>query len=468
MSDTSRDLWSRLLGRQDGDSTNNLTGTAHGSETPLSNIPGYFPSGEEAARGPNSRENRFNSVAIGESIQGVGNWLNYLVIKPIIILLIVFGRILAKLMDILFFNDKHSIRARSLSNTTANNNLINDPIDRVNKFVRALEDNLTPEQQFSQNHSVNSLPPFFQGSYTQALYMAHQRAKFLFVYLTHPQNENSISMFDKIITNQEFVRLFNDNKELIIWGGDLTNPEAYQLANSLNVTKFPFLGLLCLTRSTTMSPQGPIKTSPKISLILKLQGSVSDSQDPHDIINNKFKRRMNKYNDELKLIRNELREKFTSQVMLKQQDINYQNSLIQDRLKKKAKEYEKLKKQYLAWIAPKFKAFQNSSPETARVAIKFPDGNRVILYFPAENSVEDIFTYVELHNGEYFDKEIVNNISDDEAEERFKEFKLVYTFQLQSPLPPKRVLNEFLRDGVKVKDVDFIYPSGLLLFQENE
>lgn len=381
---------------------------------------------------------------------------------------IIFGRILSKLLDILFFNDKHSIRTRSLSNTTANSNLINDPIDRVNRFVRALEDNLTPEQQFSQHYSVNSLPPFFQGSYTQALYMAHQRAKFLFVYLTHPQNENSISMFDKIITNREFVTLFNDNKELLIWGGDLTNPEAYQLANSLNVTKFPFLGLLCLTRSTTMSPQGPIKTSAKISLILKLQGSIADNQDPSEIINKKFKRRINKYSEELTLIRNELREKFMSQVMLKQQDINYQNSLAQDRLKKKAKEYEKLKKQYLTWIAPRFEAFQNSEPETARVAIKFPDGNRIILYFPAENSIEDIFTYIELHRGGYLGKDTVNNISDREAEEKFKDFQLIFTFELQCPLPPKRVLNDFLKEGKKVKDVDFIYPSGLLLYQESE
>ena len=87
--------------------------------------------------------------------------------------------------------------------------------------------------------------------------MATNRAKFLLVYLSNSQNENSSTIFNKVITNPDFISLFNSNPNILIWGGDLTNPEAYQLANSLNVTKFPFLGLLCLTKQQRCHNKGP-------------------------------------------------------------------------------------------------------------------------------------------------------------------------------------------------------------------
>lgn len=36
----------------------------------------------------------------------------------------------------------------------------------------------------------------------------------------------------------------------------------------------PSLVYFCLTRTTKMTPQGPTKTSPKISLVAKLQGNI--------------------------------------------------------------------------------------------------------------------------------------------------------------------------------------------------
>lgn len=443
-----------------------LASQTEGSSTPLNDLPGYFPNEEETQIRGRSSRNHFNSIRINESFKSFGQVINFLIIKPIILMLIVSFRLLAKLLNIIYFKDVHTARSRSLSNTTSNNNLMNDPIDRASKFVRALEDNLSPEQQFDQNHSVKSLPPFFQGSYTQALYMSHQKAKFLFVYLNNNQNENSSSIFDKIITNPKFVSLFSN--DIIIWGGDLTNPEAYQLANTLNVTKFPFLGLLCLTRSTTMSPQGPVKTSPKVSLILKIQGSISNNQDPNVVINNKFEKKIHKYEDELLLIRKELKDKFLSQVLLRQQDINYQNSLAKDRLRKQEKDYEKLKKEYLSWKSLYFENLKNNQvSDSARVAIKLQNGKRVTFHFPPDNFIDDIFTYVELYNGGYLNNHIDVKISDEEAIRKFKDFKLIFKFKLQSPLPPKQVLNDFLNNNVMIKNISCIYPNGLLMAQED-
>lgn len=475
MSDNSNGFFGRIFGsRSQNEAYQPVSAnqsSTNGTPSNPNHMPGYFPLEDTEEQGSLGRvRNYFNSVMVSHSVRSVGGWINYIFIKPIIIVLVIFFRIIAQLLNVIYFREKHGTRSRSFSNTTASSTLINDPIDRVNHFVRVLEDNLTPQQQYGQSHmpvSVSSLPPFFEGSYTQALYMSHQRAKFLFVYLTHPQNENSSIIFNKIITNPEFISLFND-PNIIIWGGDLTNLETYQLANSLNVTKFPFLGLLCLTRTSTMSPQGPVKTSPKISLVLKIQGSFPEDQNPSVIIQNKFKKRISKYEDELSLIRSELRDKYMSQVILRQQDLNYQKSLAEDRLKKQKKQYEKVKKQYLIW---KTKDFENwrSDPVagSARVAIKLQNGNRVTFHFPPEASVREIFTYVELLNGGYLDGNISGNVTDSDVQKyNLNFFKITYKFKLLSPLPPKRNLNDLLVTETKVKDIDCIYPNGLLIVED--
>lgn len=420
------------------------------------NMPGNFPE-EDVNPAP---RNTFNSATINATAVSVSAWLSFLVVKPVTVILLVLLRVLAKLVNVLYFKDHYVAPGHS--------NAHNDPIDKVSRFVRDLEDSLSPSQHQQRLQDENSvLPPFFQGSYTQALYMAHQRARFLFVYLTHPQNENSQNIFHQVVTNPDFLGLF-DNENVLIWGGDLTNPEAYQLANSLNVTRFPFVGLLCLARSTTMSPQGPVKTSPKISLVLKIQGTAGTTQqEARALINKKFVQKIAKYEPDLLAIREELREKFASHALLRQQDLNYQNSLARDRKKKEEANNKLLYKQYLAWKAGYFdKLLEDTSGDRARVAIKLKSGTRSVFMFPADAPVRDLFTYVELVNGDLLNGKLFSNIPDAEAAQTFANLKFKYDFKLLSPVPPRTVINELVDTETKIRDVDCIYPNGMLMVED--
>ncbi|CUM62925.1 uncharacterized protein PRCAT00000485001 [Priceomyces carsonii] len=416
-------------------------------------FPGAYPENEGVAQDTN--RNFFNSQRLSKYLLTLLDWIIYLIIKPIALILAISLRVLGRFFNMIYFKERNN-RRTSLIQTGYNQG--NDPIDKVNKFIRELEDNLSPENL----RSGNSLPPFFEGSYTQALYMATNRAKFLFVYLSNPQNESSSLIFDKVIANPEFINMFSNNQNLLIWGGDLTNSEAYQLANSFGVTKFPFLGLVFLTRTTRMTPDGPVKTSPKITLVLKIQGGLGPDVDPNALIELKFKKKIRKYDAELSLIRNQLKESFMSQVLLKQQDLNYRASLEKDRVKAQKKLQEKMKKKFLAY---KLEYFNNLNEEItegmAKIAIKLQSGSRVTFYFPAESKVEDIFTYVELLNEGYFDKEISSSLSDQQAEEEFKGFEPDFNFKLITPLPPRSTLNDFI--DCKIKDVKCIYPNGLVI-----
>lgn len=427
-----------------------------------SSMPGQYP-----VETPAENNRRIlNSKFIGDIGKQCAKIIGLLVFKPLFMVIILLLRTFAKCINTLYFKT-HANTTRFTSTSSIG---IEDPIDKVNKFIRDLEESLPPSPQYNENTSGPQLPPFFPGSYTQALYMATNRAKFLFVYLSNPQNVDSTFIFNKIVMNQKFIDIFR-REDTLIWGGDLTNPEAYQLANSLNVTKFPFLGLMCLTRKTTMSPLGPVKTNSKISLISKIQGAFSEEIDLDAIIEHKFIRKMGHFSEELTLIRNELRDKFISQLLLKQQEANYQKSLQKDRLKRKAKMNQELRQQYLQW---KFFLLKDCLKEKhgsdyAKIAVRLNDGKRVTFYCPAENSIEDIFLLVELYMEGYFDvNKTINELSDSEMRNKFKDYAIGFNFKLLSPLPPRKVLNDELNSEnvVKFKDLDYIYPNGLLIVQE--
>lgn len=430
-------------------------------------IPGAFPDLESRPESPESpRESPANRIL---------QWLVYLISRPIVFIIVVSLTIIARLCSLLFFdgNPSHRHRSASESATTNSNALINDPISKVENFVRSLEESLPPVlQQVVANGGGETpqLPPFFLGSYTQALCMTINRGKFLYVYLTNPKNESSTTIFDRIITNPRFISIFtteNSANHNILWGGDLTNLEAYQLANSLNVSKFPFLGLLCLTRTTTMTPQGPSKTAPKISLILKIQGGISNVQDPVHIIQNKFVKRALKYELELVLIRNELREKYMNEMMRRQQNLNYQRSLLKDKQKKAEKAHKELAAKYLKWRQPDIVAMkedQHNHAHKARIGIKLLSGNRVTFYFPEDAPIEDIYLFVELHNHALIDKEVSSELSAADGRRLFKDFQYPYKFRLISSVPPLPLLDNLSRDTI-IKDVSYIYPSGLLMVE---
>ncbi|KAI5959450.1 ucp10 [Candida theae] len=394
------------------------------------------------------------TTSLRESFKLLSTYVNVIIAKPIIIALLLIFRVLTAVINIVCFRD--------LTNAPSPNEIV-DPIDKVNKFVRDLEDSIQPS---IATQYPNQLPPFFQGSYTQALYMATQRGKFLFVYLTNPQNEGASFIFNEIIMNQEFVKIFNN--DIIIWGGDLKNPEAYQLANSLNVTKFPFLGVLCLTRITKMTPEGPKKDPAKISLIAKIQGGkVSPPEDPDTVIRNKFVKKIAKYEPELVLIRQELQDKYMSEVLRKQQEYNYMASMQQDMMKKNAKKRKALAKEYLMYKARQYEHLttppsKEEAKNYARIVLKFPDSTRVTAYFPKGYRIEDVFVFVEIVRQGLLNS--TSTLTESDAISKFDDFRIEFKFKLASPLPPRTDLSSKM--DKRIEEIDLVYPNGLLLVED--
>lgn len=421
-------------------------------------LPGHFPEPEQPAA----------ALAYLGSVLGALGRLNSTLIKPMSLLvyisMIVFRQLL-KLVDFI----APTLHVSGGPSSTIISNALNDPITRAEQFVRDLEEELLPAQQFSTHHSDRvqaRLPPFFQGSYTQALFMATLRAKFLFVYLNTPKTEESASLFG-LVTSQPFLDLFNDEHTLI-WGGDLSHPEAYQLANSLNITKFPVLGLLCLTRATTMTPEGPRKGAARLSLVLKIQGSVHG--DPAALVQAKFVRRIMKYEADLAIIRGELREAYLADATRRRQDLEYNRLLEADRRKKEENRYRRKHERYLKFRQPYFHELDSGLvllDGTLRVAFKFRLGERITVHFPRGSPVLEIYVYVELRLRGMLQDRYELSMSEEEAQREFGGFEPRFGFQLKSGVPPRSDLASFLK-SLEIQSVLFLHPSGLLIVESGE
>lgn len=126
------------------------------------------------------------------------------------------------MLDLLFLPLRWLFQARPVS--------MNPNMDTA-KFIDEYE------RQYGSNH-----PTFQNSSYQSAVAMAHQRSKFLLVYLHSPIHEDTTKFCRQIFNNPELVTLANN--QLMTWVGKVWDPEAYGLSSQLKVSTFPFVALL--------------------------------------------------------------------------------------------------------------------------------------------------------------------------------------------------------------------------------
>lgn len=196
---------------------------------------------------------------------------------------------------------------------------LDDPANNSYEFVKKLE--LCINQNNTNEKKTKIKLKFFMGSYLQLILIGKKRAKFLFVILLNFEFENGVECVNKIICNPQFIEIF-ENKNVIVWGGDVSKPEAYQVANSLKATMFPYISLLSLSFFEDMSQEDPTQTKPKIFIIQKFQGNIGKNSD--NIIE-LFKKKIFDHTAELNSIQTDLWKNHIKNILIKNKLEKYQN-----------------------------------------------------------------------------------------------------------------------------------------------
>ncbi|KAI1108849.1 UBX domain-containing protein [Nemania sp. NC0429] len=316
-------------------------------------------------------------------------------------------------------------------------------------------------QEFEEEYGANALP-FHEGGFAQALDLAKRDLKFLLIVLISPEHDDTESFARETLLAPDVVDFINDPaNNIILWGGNVLDSEAYQVAAEYNCTKYPFSCLVCLT---------PKEGSTRMSIVKRLAGPLPPSTYLAEI-----QTAINKYAPDLAGVRAERTAQQVARNLRTEQDDAYERSLARDRerakqrkeaeaaaaaTEKKAQEEaaaaerrERQKQQWRRWRATTIRPEPDATADAkdvVRLALNMPAAGRVVRRFPADTTVEELYAFVECHdilttnpelNGEDDEKRRANGDGDGDGDdvdlpaEKPDGYVHEYGFRIASPLP---------------------------------
>ncbi|KAI7840654.1 hypothetical protein COHA_005675 [Chlorella ohadii] len=181
------------------------------------------------------------------------------------------------------------------------------PARAAEEFARAFT------ERYGEQH-----PVWQECGWGEAASRAHQEAKFLFVYLHSPQHQDTDAFCRGTLCDPGFAAFVNQH--FVAWGGDLRRSDAFRLASSLRVARYPYTALLAFS-------------GPRTRLITCVEGRM-DPQRLQDVL----QAGLNDHGALLWQERLEREQRETDRRLREEQDAEYQRSLEADRQREAARE----------------------------------------------------------------------------------------------------------------------------------
>ncbi|KAJ3171931.1 FAS-associated factor 2 [Geranomyces variabilis] len=169
------------------------------------------------------------------------------------------------------------------------------------------------EQTYGASH-----PEFFAGTYAQALQKAKTEVRYLLAYLHSPEHDDTDAFCRRTLCDADLApELVSRN--VLFWAGDVRNAEAFQAANVLGATAYPFLAIIApqpgTSRLAVVHRKEGMCTAAEIVAAL---ASVTQRMDP-----------------EVATLRAEREAREQTRSIREQQDEAYQASLRADKEKRR-------------------------------------------------------------------------------------------------------------------------------------
>jgi FAS-associated factor 2 len=301
------------------------------------------------------------------------------------------------------------------------------PGDNARRFIR----------EFGEIYGDNALP-FTESGFNLTLDNAKKDLRFLLVVLLSPDHDDNETWVRETLLSSELGTFLGSHKdEVVLWGGNVQDAEAYQVASSLNCTKFPFASLICQTSDTGSSAMTVIMraagTMTAGELVAKLGSAISAQQ------------------TQLRTARSQRSEQQVSRNLRQEQDSAYERSLAQDRerarlrreeqqareqaeaqAKAAAKAKEDLQLQVEQWRRWRARSLAEEPgaevKDAIRVSIRLPSGERVIRKFQADATVEELYAFIDCYG-------VLDGQSASEGALEPQGYKHTFGFRVVSPMP---------------------------------
>lgn len=304
------------------------------------------------------------------------------------------------------------------------------PRDTAARFIREFEEDYA---------DTPGLIPFQECGYAQAFDVAKRDLKYFMIILLSPEHDDTAPFARDTLLSAEFTDFLKSRQsDMIIWGGSVQDSEAYQVANAINVTKFPFIGLIVHTPSVSATA---------MSVIARIPGPTPAS----DLIT-RLQKAMDARTEELAQARAVRADRQAAASIRDQTDSAYERSLAADRerarqrreaaaaqeqAEREAREREAAKTSHAEKLA-QWKQWRASSipgepsaeiKDVVRISLRLPSGERVVRRFLADADMEELYAFVECYD--ILQSEGKTDANRDEP----KNFVHEYSFRLVSPMP---------------------------------
>ncbi|VDN58804.1 unnamed protein product [Dracunculus medinensis] len=240
---------------------------------------------------------------------------------------------------------------------------------------------------------------FHASSYNEALAECKKSLRFMLVYLHNASHQSSERFVREILLNDRMNHFIQRN-QILLWGASVQSQEGYKVSMALRENTYPFLGLLCMRDN-------------RMVIVLRLEGDYE--LEPMLYV---LQLAIDENRVYLEAIRNERNQREADMRIRREQEMDYERCLAEDRAKlneKRRVENEKL-------LAEKLEAEQKlleerkkqqfeskraeiirnlpQQPENSgsiRVSVRFPCGDRFERKFNLDDSIELLFNATLAH-----------------------------------------------------------------------
>ncbi|KAF8632655.1 hypothetical protein AX17_004788 [Amanita inopinata Kibby_2008] len=312
------------------------------------------------------------------------------------------------------------------------------------------------------------LPDFMLGSYESVLRICKGEARIGCIILVSGEHDDVAEFKRSTLTDPTFVKILHDNN-VVVWGGDVRDREAWSAAEKLQATTYPFVAFLALQprRSPSGTSGAQNTSSPSLTILSRHQGRSVPSSGPTSAatlvaqLERHVLPRVMPFLDVLKAAE---RERQLERQLREEQDRAYREAARRDkeriearmrqereeaeerrrqeeeakkeRERRELEEREKQKKEqermvWRRWIRRTFygDSLKGDGEGPLRMAIRLPNGSRIVRRFKPEASLTALYAFVDSrlvppHLVEDDDPETLPNVSSDQSPESCIESKI--------------------------------------------
>ncbi|BGP27014.1 ubxdomain containing protein [Rhodotorula toruloides] len=281
------------------------------------------------------------------------------------------------------------------------------------------------------------LPAFVIGGYDHALRIARDEMRPLMVVLTSEENERDERFKKEVLTSEEVNQVLEE-ENMVVWGGDVSDRDAYQVGQTLSYIALPFVAFISLQPSAppgvSTNPATASTSSPRLRLISRLEPSPSNpltAASLHAHIMTSVLPRSKPFLSRLKTQKAQreadrrAREEAERRVLenarrdeervlaVRRREEERKRAELAERERREKEAREKEEKERVAALAKEWRSWKRTElqrrgeaaadqPGAVRVAVRLGSGKRVMRTFAAAEGTVEVYAWVEceLEEGE--------------------------------------------------------------------